>query len=136
MAALLAWVIGANILTSAMGTIVGNPWTFPFILPATYHIGCWLLGMSAAEDFLSQIQDTLGRYSLMEIIQSPLQTIGPFVQTTFFPMFLGGTLLGTIAWVVFYWPLEKLVREYKHKRVQKRAAALKRRREFTENDAS
>ena len=29
LAGLLAWVFRANIIASAIGTIVGNPWTFP-----------------------------------------------------------------------------------------------------------
>ncbi len=111
-----------------MGTIIGNPWTFPIILPATYYVGCWLLGVSAADDFLAQINDTLGRYSLMEILRSPLDTLGPFLQATILPMFIGGLLLGSIVWIILYWLLEKLVREYKHKRYLKRIAAMKRKR--------
>ncbi|PCI33800.1 MAG: hypothetical protein COB54_02010 [Alphaproteobacteria bacterium] len=133
LAALMAWIIGANILTSAMGTIVGNPWTFPFILPATYHVGCWLLAMPGKENFLGQINDTLGRYNLMEILSSPMATLGPFLQTTLLPMFVGGLLLGSIIWGLFFWVLEKLVREYKHKRLSKRAKAAKSRREVTES---
>ena len=133
LAALLAWIIGANILTSAMGTIIGNPWTFPVILPTTYYMGCWLLAMPGKDDFLGQINDTLGKYSLMEIISSPMGTLGPFLQTTLLPMFVGGLLLGSIIWIMFFWVLEKLVREYKIKRFSRRAKAAKLRREFTEN---
>lgn len=128
LAALLAWIMGANILTSAMGTVVGNPWTFPFILPATYYAGCWLLGMPGTDDFLGQINDTLGKYSLAEILASPFATLGPFLQSTVLPMFIGGLLLGAVVWLICYWVLEKLVREYKHKRYLKRAAAAGRKR--------
>lgn len=134
LAALLAWIIGANILTSAMGTVVGNPWTFPFILPSTYYVGCWLLGISATDDFFEQINATLGKYSMIEIIKSPLETLGPFLQSTIFPMLVGGLLLGAVVWVIFYWTLEKLVREYKHQRFLKRTAAAERRRRKLEND--
>ncbi|VAV91224.1 hypothetical protein MNBD_ALPHA01-1547 [hydrothermal vent metagenome] len=133
LAALLAWIIGANILTSAMGTVVGNPWTFPFILPTIYYVGCWLLGIRATDDFLGQISDTLDRYSMLEILQSPLATLGPFLQTTLLPMFIGGLLVGSVVWIITYWLIEKLVREYKAKRYLKRAAATKRRRELNEN---
>ena len=134
LAALLAWIMGANILTSAMGTVVGNPWTFPFILPATYYVGCWLIGMPGADDFLGQINDTLGKYSVTEILASPLTTLGPFLQSTVLPMFIGGLLLGSVVWLICYWGLEKLVREYKHKRFLKRAAAAGRSRERKKND--
>ena len=134
LAALLAWIIGANILTSAMGTIVGNPWTFPVILPATYYVGCWLLGIRAADDFFGQINEALERYSLMEILRSPMATFGPFLQSTILPMFIGGMILGAITWIILYWPLEKLVREYKHKRYVKRRVALKRRGKLNEEN--
>ncbi len=133
LAALLAWIIGANILTSAMGTVVGNPWTFPFILPIIYYVGCWLLGIRATDDFLGQISDTLDWYSMLEILQSPLATLGPFLQTTILPMFIGGLLVGSVVWIITYWLIEKLVREYKAKRYLKRAAATKRRQELNEN---
>ncbi|MBL4802915.1 MAG: DUF2062 domain-containing protein [Emcibacter sp.] len=128
LAALLAWIMGGNILTSAMGTVVGNPWTFPVILPGTYYLGCWLLGMPGTEDFLGQINDTLGKYNLMEILGSPLTTLGPFLHSTILPMFIGGLLMGSVVWIICYWVLEKLVREYKHKRFLKRAAGAQKKR--------
>lgn len=134
LAALLAWIIGANIFTSAMGTIIGNPWTFPAILPATYYVGCWLLGMPHADDFLAQLNETFTKYSLADIISSPLDTLGPFLQTTLLPMFIGGLLVGAVVWVILFWVLEKLVREYKHTRFAKRARAAKKRRELNKND--
>ena len=35
----LAWVFRANVIAAAIGTVVGNPWTFPFIWLATYQTG-------------------------------------------------------------------------------------------------
>ena len=138
LAALLAWIIGANILTSAMGTVVGNPWTFPAILPATYYLGCWLLGMTGTENFLGHVNDILSQYNLLHIISSPVDTLGPFLQTIIFPMFIGGLLLGSIIWIILYWILEKLVREYKHKRYSRRMKSAKKnkikRHERKQND--
>jgi len=126
LAALLAWIIGGNILTSAMGTVVGNPWTFPFILPSTYYFGSWIIGTPTTNNFFGQVHDMLGKYSLMDIVESPMATLGPFLQSTILPMFVGGMILGTVVWFIFYWTLEKLVREYKHQRYLKRNAATKR----------
>nr|WP_268939780.1 DUF2062 domain-containing protein [Paremcibacter congregatus] len=130
LAALLAWIIGGNILTSAMGTVVGNPWTFPFIWIAIYHVGCWLLGMPTTDDLLGQIYQTLDDYSLMEILSAPMMTLGPFLQSIILPMFVGGLIIGSMVWIVFYWVLEKIVREYKHNRYLKRSAAALMRREI------
>ncbi len=133
LAALLAWIIGANIFTSAMGTIVGNPWTFPVILPATYYVGSWLLGMPGTDDFLAHINEMLSRYNLMEILTSPIATLGPFIKSIILPMFIGGLLMGSVVWIILYWALEKLVREYKHKRFAKRAKAARIKREKRAN---
>lgn len=133
LAALLAWIIGANIFTSAMGTVIGNPWTFPVIFPATYYVGCWLLGMPGNDDFLAQIHDTLGRYRLAEILSSPMSTLGPFLKLTLLPMFIGSLLVGSVIWFILFWVLEKLVREYKIKRFVRRSRADRIKREMSED---
>ena len=43
-AAVLAWIMRADLLASALGTLLGNPWTLPFILLWLYHIGHWMIG--------------------------------------------------------------------------------------------
>lgn len=45
LAALCAWLVRGSILASAFGTIVGNPWTFPFIWIGTYELGETLMGV-------------------------------------------------------------------------------------------
>lgn len=39
LALVAAFAIRANMVASAIGTLVGNPWTFPFIWPATLWMG-------------------------------------------------------------------------------------------------
>ncbi|MCF8475178.1 MAG: DUF2062 domain-containing protein [Emcibacter sp.] len=135
LAAFLAWIIGGNILTSAMGTVIGNPWTFPFIWIAIYNIGSWLLGIPKTDDLLGQIYVTLDAHSLMDIIKSPLDVLGPFLHTILLPMFIGGLILGSIVWIILFWILEKLVREYKHKKHLRHMAAAKKRRLKSEERA-
>ena len=43
LAALLAWIFRGNIVASALGTIVGNPLTFPFIWITDYILGMLIL---------------------------------------------------------------------------------------------
>jgi uncharacterized protein (DUF2062 family) len=45
---LLAWLLRGNLIAAAVGTVVGNPWTFPFIWLATYKVGQMLLGSAEA----------------------------------------------------------------------------------------
>jgi hypothetical protein len=46
--ALLALIVRGNLLAVVAGTLVGNPWTFPFIWVASYEVGQYLLGGHAA----------------------------------------------------------------------------------------
>jgi uncharacterized protein (DUF2062 family) len=44
LSAVLAWLFRGSIIASAIGTAVGNPWTFPFIWVGTYEIGQFFIG--------------------------------------------------------------------------------------------
>ena len=60
LAVLTALMIRANIIAALIGTIVGNPWTFAFIWPATYETGRLILGIRARENLdFSTILDNL-----------------------------------------------------------------------------
>ncbi len=45
LAVIIAWIVQGNILAAALGTIVGNPWTFPVIWLTTLYTGRWILGI-------------------------------------------------------------------------------------------
>ena len=40
----IAYIVRANIVAAAIGTVAGNPWTFPFIWLWTYWLGRKILG--------------------------------------------------------------------------------------------
>ena len=46
LAALAAFLVRGNLIASAVGTVVGNPVTFPFIWIASYNVGARMLGLS------------------------------------------------------------------------------------------
>lgn len=126
MACLLAWVLRANILTSAMGTVVGNPWTFPFIWIAIYHTGVWLLGWEATDNLVAQVRAMLGSLTFSQAVTDPVATLGPFLHRIMLPMFIGGLLMGAVVWFVCYWPLYTAVKKYKNNRFLKRLKAKER----------
>jgi len=49
-ALLIAKLSKQNKIAATLGTIAGNPWTFPFIWYATFHIGIFILGKEAPEE--------------------------------------------------------------------------------------
>lgn len=119
-AAIIAWIVRGNILTSAIGTAVGNPWTFPFIWAASYNVGINLLGGTATNDLMGQLDKMFGNFTIVDLLNDPLNALGPFLETIFFPMLLGGTIIGASLWFFIYWPIYKLVSEYKIKQLKRR----------------
>lgn len=100
-AALLAVLLRANVVASAIGTVVGNPWTFPFIWAWIYSLGRWLTGEEIASDLPSVL-------SLNYIFNRPLDV--------FLPMTIGGLLTAVVVWFAFFWPIHGAVVEYQRAR--------------------
>jgi uncharacterized protein (DUF2062 family) len=105
-AALLAWLIGGNLLASALGTVVGNPWTFPFIWAWIYMLGHWILGLAGEGEAPVEI-------GIDTIFQHPVDLL--------LPMTLGGTLTAVVVWIAFFWPLSRMIASYQHFRMVRRA---------------
>jgi hypothetical protein len=100
-AALLALLLRGNVVASAIGTAVGNPWTFPFIWTWIYTLGQWLMGADAASDFPATLD-------MDYIFERPLDVL--------WPMTLGALPTAVVAWIVIFWPVRGAVAEYQHVR--------------------
>lgn len=109
MALLLAYILRANLVAAAVGTVVGNPWTFPFIWVLVYGVGATILGLDSGAAF-------------GELIDSELLLAHPWtaLEPVFWPMVVGGLLLSVPAWLGTYWPLRNLVRRYRARRMRRR----------------
>jgi uncharacterized protein (DUF2062 family) len=129
-AAVLALVVGGNVVASALGTCVGNPLTFPFIWLSTYNLGGYLLGYDHREELTLSMPD--GMFWLFfsspgEFWNAFWGALGPVLV----PMTLGSLPLGIICAVIIYFVLYPAVEGYQHRRRQK----LKRRR-FARHDVA
>jgi uncharacterized protein (DUF2062 family) len=100
-AALLALAMRGNLLASAIGTVVGNPWTFPFIWGWSYFFGQWLLGGSAT----FQLPENL-----------TVEFIFDHVLDVLWPMTVGGLPTAVVVWFGFYWPVYRMVDQYQKAR--------------------
>jgi uncharacterized protein (DUF2062 family) len=100
-AALLALLLRGNVVASAIGTAVGNPWTFPFIWTWIYTLGQWLMGADAASDFPATLD-------LGYIFERPLDVL--------WPMTLGALPTAVVVWIAIFWPIRGAVAEYQHVR--------------------
>jgi uncharacterized protein (DUF2062 family) len=122
LSALMAWVIRANVVSALIGTVVGNPWTFPLIIwPATYQIGIWIgAGQDAGE---SQQLDFVGMFSGMTeaLLRLDIPYLLDQVWPIWWPMMMGSIPALVVTWLVFYFPLNAMVTGYKHRRRHRRS---------------
>lgn len=112
LAALLSLVLRANLVASAIGTVVGNPWTFPLIWAWTFAIGRWMLGGEVSEDLPAN-------FTLAQIVEQPWEV--------FWPMLVGGAPTAVLAWFAFYFPLRSLVTQYQKARRRRLRKKVRRR---------
>ena len=111
----LAWLLRASIVAAVIGTVVGNPWTFPIIWFETYELGNWLLGAGGAHsanvDFV-RFFASLFRAALHFDIVYLFETAWP----VWWPMIVGGLPTAVVAWVVSYQLLRPFVSAYQKRR--------------------
>lgn len=92
LAATMAFLLRANIVSSAVGTIIGNPLTFPIIWLSSHRVGMALLDQPSEPALASNFND----YTL--ISASMIQSF----TAIFWPMMAGGIPLGLMAAIISY----------------------------------
>ena len=105
LAALFAWLIGGNIIASAIGTAAGNPWTFPLIWIGIYRLGALIMGWDVAETLPEGL-------TLTYIFDNPVAVL--------LPMTVGALPAAVVAWTVTYWPVLSIVTKYRELRRRRR----------------
>ena len=120
LAALIAWVTRANILASAIGTAVGNPWTLPFIWIWIHSLGNWMgvssSGFNVTELNFPHLFGQLAEALLNGNFSSVIDIAGPVL----WPMFVGGIPTAIVVWILFYFPLRRIVESYQQRRIERR----------------
>jgi uncharacterized protein (DUF2062 family) len=98
LALVLALVVRGNVLASAVGTVVGNPVTFPFIWLATYQLGSRIIGVTpiAGSGAPSAPGDAAAAAA------AAWYEFGPIFQETLWPMLVGAIPLGLIGGAASY----------------------------------
>lgn len=139
-----AWLSRASIFASAIGTIVGNPWTFPLIWIWIYQCGAWILGQEGGNAphiadltrLFGYLWSNLGQYlqwaaGLKEMHEiaagQESAAMADMARRIFWPMLVGAIPNALIAWVAFYLGLKYVVIAYRRARRlrrQERLAAL------------
>ena len=121
-AAILAWIIRTNILAAAIGTAVGNPWTFPFIWTWLYQSGSWLTSSDRPEGMEPPEFTVLFGHMMEGFIRFDMQYLMETAGPVFWPMLVSSIPTGIVVWLVFYLTLKYMVRGYQKRRQRRRGA--------------
>ena len=79
------WFMKGNLIAATVGTIIGNPWTFPFIFYLDYKIGTTI--------FLDRI----------DFYEFKISFFVEHFEDLFYPTLLGSIPLAVIMWFVTYY---------------------------------
>jgi uncharacterized protein (DUF2062 family) len=122
----LAWLLGLrmNIIAATVGTFVGNPWTFPFLLYSSHYTGTHILDIlglkeESAVNITPDMMEEKGT-NILGFIWENFTDI-------FVPTAIGGSLLAIISFpfyfILYYYIVRSAQRARKH-RMKKRQKAL------------
>jgi hypothetical protein len=103
-----AWAIGAgaNIVAAMVGSFVGNPWTFPFLLYTSYSLGRWILEKTGA----MQVDVIVDPNFVEEHGEGLWDFLVENFHDVFVPTALGGTIMMIVSWPIYYYIFFYLVR--------------------------
>lgn len=105
LAALGAWLLRGSVLASAIGTVVGNPWTFPFILLWIYHLGNWIMGETSGGPPPEAL-------TVAYAIDNPLQVL--------LPMLVGSVPTAAVVWLATFLAVRATIAGYRRARARRR----------------
>ena len=109
LASFLAYFFGGNLIAAGLGTLVGNPLTFPFIWLMTYNIGAWFLGVPMPSEGMPPSLSYSG------LISGSLSPVLPVIGK----MLLGSIPLGAVAALLGYFPMKFIVTGHQNRRRQR-----------------
>lgn len=122
LAAITAFLLRGSIIASALGTIVGNPWTFPFIWPAVLFTGRWFLGAHEAGkvDFIRLFTNLMHAVIKLDV---PLfvSDIWPIL----LPMMVGCIPYYILVWAISFYFVKKAMDKFDQRRQRLREQSNK-----------
>jgi hypothetical protein len=119
LAVLIAWVLGGNLIASAIGTLVGNPWTFPAIWFGAYRLGRLIPGLSGA-DGVSPDFAALFSNMVKAILERDMARLAQDVWPIWAPTMAGGVPLALATFWVTFWIARPAIASYqRHRRLRR-----------------
>lgn len=87
---LLCLIFRANFLASVLGTLIGNPWTFPFLFLISYKVGWFILNVSGLD------------IPFREDIDLSFKSLSETPWALLMPMLIGGYVTALVTLPLFY----------------------------------
>jgi uncharacterized protein (DUF2062 family) len=136
----MAMLIRGNYMAALLGTLVGNPWTFPLMWMMAFKIGAFLLSMEPGEgmpDELSvgYVRDLVGfvvfHRTQGEVVGFPIDWayIREVVILVMVPWAVGSLVCALLSYPLFYYPTRNLVASYRRRRMALLRRRLERRQQ-------
>lgn len=113
--AIMSYFARANIFAAAIGTIVGNPWTFPFIWVWIYSLGTWMGVGGMPEDMAEMQFAELFGNTVASALRFDWDFLVQIAWPIFGPMLAGSVPTFIIAWVIFYFVIKWIIDAYGRK---------------------
>ena len=108
LAIIFAYLIRGNFIAALIGTVVGNPVTFPFIWGLIFKVGSYVTNIE-----LDKITHEIN----FDMIVNQTYDI-------FFPMFVGGFIIGPLVWLITYYVVYSFITSYKKRKNKKNKRLL------------
>ena len=103
LAVIFAYLIRGNFIAALIGTVVGNPITFPFIWGMIYKIGTYVTNIKV---------EKINHEINFDMIVSQTYEI-------FFPMLVGGVIIAPLVWVITYFVIYSFITSFKRRKNKK-----------------
>jgi len=125
LAIFISWVIGGSMAAALIGTLFGNPWTFPIFWYLTYEVGQFIYqGSINYEEFsLNNIKSEIN--TLLSILKNIVLSLNieeikkNFLKLKVIPiMTIGAIPLVFLSWTISYIVFFNLIKSY-NKRIKK-----------------
>lgn len=116
LAALTALICRGNIISSAVGTIIGNPWTFPFIWIAVLYTGRTILGIDTNTENVNFLK--IFKSATDALMNLNFKNFGRDVWPVIFPMMIGCIPYYIVSWFISYKIIKKTMEKLQNRHKQ------------------
>ena len=108
LAVIIAYLIRGSFIAALIGTVVGNPITFPIIWGLIYKVGTYFTNI--------KIEKITHEINLDMIINQTYEI--------FFPMLVGGLVMAPLVWVITYYVTYSFIASFKKRKNKKNKRLL------------